>query len=339
MTEADWADWDQFVRDDPDGSLFHTTAWMESVRVAFGQKPVYLIALRGADVVAGLPLFEIKSLLGGHMLVSVPYAIYGGPLGDDVDALRALQDRAYEHADAVGARTIDLRCARARWTGVPVNERYVTFRRGLPDRPEDCLAALPRKARAAARLACDKHGLCVSFDDGHLRAVWLLYCRSMRRLGSLNYPYGFFRELVHRTPKGHSVSLVSHRGRPVAGLVTFLFNGVAMPYFVGADERFGHMHTSNFVYLTAMERSVAMGCRTFDFGRSRRDNLGACAFKRNQGFKAEALQYQAYTPPGRSAPNLTPTNPRFGLARRIWPALPSTVTRWMGAWLTKHIPG
>jgi hypothetical protein len=201
------------------------------------------------------------------------------------------------------------------------------------------LGWLPRKARAAARNARDKYGLTVQFDDVHLPEVWRLYCRSMRRLGSLNYPYSFFEHLVARTPGAHLVSLVRHEGRPVAGLVTFLFNSTALPYFVGCDPRCNRMSVNNFVYLTAMERSVEMGCRVFDFGRSRRDNTGCCDFKRFHGFEPEVLQYQRIVAPERTAPNLTPSNPKFRLARRIWPMLPLWITRPLGAALTRHVPG
>ncbi len=339
LTPGGWAEWDRFVHHAAGGTLFHTTAWMGAVHEAFGHTPIYLLARRGADMVAGLPLFDVRSLLGGRLLVSVPYAIYGGPLGADPEALRLLQDEARDLAERIQARAIDLRCQRAAWAGVPVIDRYVTFRRPLPDHPADCLHALPRKARAAARSARQRHGLRVDVDDRHLQTVWRLYCTGMHRLASLNYPASFFRELIERTPGGHIVSLVSHRGRPVAGLVTFLFNGVAMPYFVGADQRCRRLNLYNFIYLTAMERAVDLGCHTFDFGRSRRDNRGACAFKKNQGFPPERLEYQLYTPPGRQAPDLTPANPKFALARRLWPALPQILTRPLGAWISRHVPG
>lgn len=339
LTEDGHADWDAFVVSAEDGSLFHGTAWMGAVQATFGHWPYYLVARRAGRIVAGLPLFRVRSLFGGTMLVSVPCAVYGGALGDDENALRMLQDAACALAERVGACVIELRSVRAKWAGVPVLDRYLTFRRALPDRVEDCLASLPRKARAAARAARERHGLIVEFDDRHLHTTWRLYCAGMSRLASLNYPYQFFRELIDRTPGGHLVSLVVHEGRAVAGLVTFIFNGVAMPYFVGADERYKKMNIYNLIYLSAMERAVTMGCHTFDFGRSRRDNTGACAFKKNQGFSGQPLQYQSYSPAGRIAPDLTPDNPRFGMARRVWPLLPGALTRPAGAWLSKHIPG
>ncbi|MCH7526374.1 MAG: FemAB family PEP-CTERM system-associated protein [Planctomycetes bacterium] len=339
LSAADHAAWDRFVRLADGGTFFHRIAWMEAVHETFGHKAIYLLARRGGRIVGGLPLFHVQSLLGGTMLVSIPYAVYGGVLGNDSKATTILLQHVSRLAEEMGARCVELRSEQAVWPHVPVIDRYAGFRRRLPDDPGDVLGWLPRKARAAARAARDKHKLEVSFDDQHLATVWRLYCRSMHRLGSLNYPLKFFEELVHRSPGDHLVSLIRHQGKPVAGLVTFLFNGVAMPYFVGADERFLHLNINNFVYLTAMERAVELGCHTFDFGRSRADNEGACAFKRHHGFTAKVLGYQVYTPPGERLLNLTPSNPKFALACRIWPLLPTPVARTLGAWLSKHIPG
>jgi hypothetical protein len=105
------------------------------------------------------------------------------------------------------------------------------------------------------------------------------------------------------------------------------------------DERLRCMGSTNLLYMATMERAVRCGLHWFDFGRSRRDNPGPYAFKRNQGFEPRVLGYQRYVPPGRSAPDLTPGNPRFGLARRIWPSLPLVATSRLGAWLSKSVPG
>ncbi len=209
----------------------------------------------------------------------------------------------------------------------------------MPDREEDVLTWLPRKARAAARNGRDKYKLSVSWDDDNLRRAWRLYTISMRRLGSLAYPFSFFKRLCGTTGNPSWVSLISWRGEPVAGLVTFLYSDRVMPYFFGATERARQCSAANFAYLTVMERAVAAGYRVFDFGRSRNDNTGSYNFKRFHGFDPKPLGYQCYVPPGCAAPNLTPSNPKFRWARRVWPHLPLRLTQVLGARLARHIPG
>ena len=179
----------------------------------------------------------------------------------------------------------------------------------------------------------------MSFGDQQLRDVWQLYAVSMRRLGSLCYPYVFFERLMDCTPKGHWVSVARWQGRAVGGLVTFLFKDRVIPYFIGTTPDARRCCAANLLYLSVMERGVESGYRVFDFGRSRKDNTGSYNFKRFHGFAPRPLGYQQYSAPGKRPPNLSPTNPRFRLARRIWPHLPLAVTKLLGASLAKHIPG
>jgi len=290
-------------------------------------------------LVGVLPMFAIRSWIAGRLLVSLPYAVYGGAIHEDGDAATALLDEAKALADGLGVRCIDLRSIRATLPGLPVVDRYATFRKALPDRVEDVLPSLPRKARAAARNGRDKHGLTVEFDDGLLPIVWQLYARSMGRLGSPNYPITFFRALVEATPETHVVSVVRYQGQPAAGLVTFLFGDTVLPYFAGCIESLDRYGVNNVLYLSLMEWGVAHGYRRFDFGRSRIENRGPYDFKRHQGFEPEPLGYQLYVPPGQRAPELTPGKGKFALAQRVYRRLPLFVTKRLGAWLARSIPG
>jgi len=331
--------WDEYVLANPHGSLFHMLAWRDAVRKAFDHTPIYLRVRRGNRTTGVLPLFLIRSRIAGKLLVSVPYGVEGGMIADDDDAMTALFDTARRIAVDRGCRHLDLRSECPVVPDLATINRYVGFRRTLPATPGEVLGWLPRKARAAARNARNKYGLSVSFGDHNLEDVWRLYTKSMRRLGSPNYPCGFLRALVEHTPDRHWVSLVRWNGRPVAGLVTFLFRDRVMPYFFGATDAAKACSAANFIYLTAMERGVEEGYRVFDFGRSRRDNTGSYDFKRFHGFEPSPLGYQVYVPPGSTPPDLTPSNPRFGLARRVWRRLPLFATRALGAIVSRHLPG
>lgn len=345
--------WELYVDRHPEGTLFHTLLWRDAVREAFRHRARYLAAWRGETCVGVFPLMQVGSYLAGTILVSVPYAVYGGSLADDAEAHAALLDRAREMAAQLKAQWIDIRSVTPQWPDLPVVRRYVTFRKRLPNEPGRVLNSLPRKARAAARQARELHRLEASFDDAHLDTVWSLYSRSMRRLASPNYPLKFFRYLVEHTPPmrsgdrtaaethrlGHTVQLVRYKGQAIAGLVSFVYRGTLMPYFSGCDDSYEKTHPNNFMYLTAMEQGVETGCREFDFGRSRVDNAGAYNFKRFQGFEPTPLHYQYYVPDGGREPDLHPDNAKLSLARRVWPRLPLAVTRPLGSWLARSIPG
>jgi len=331
--------WADYVTRAPAGTLFHHPDWCECVAAAFRHQPLHLLARRGGATVGVLPLLGVRSLLAGELLVSVPYGTYGGILAEDAEARAGLAAAAVRLTHARGARLLELRSAVGGLAGWVDDRRYVVFTRRLPSRVEELETYLPRKARAAARQARRREGLTVRHDAGLLRLTWGLYARSMRRLGSLNYPYRFFEKLVETLGPRAWVTVVWKGARPVAGLLSFVFRDRVYPYFVGVDERRRCTGATNLLYLSVMERAVGEGLRWFDFGRSRRDNVGAFDFKRNQGFEPQPLGYQRYVPPGATLPDLSPGNPRYARLRRVWTRLPLALTRPLGAWLSASIPG
>jgi FemAB-related protein (PEP-CTERM system-associated) len=332
-------EWLSYVDRHPQATFFHGLAWKRAVERTFGHRSWYLLGEQAGRVVGVLPLFEINSIVGGRFMVSVPYATYGGLLTDGQDVAEALFNKAKAIAGQVRAQSIELRSASAAISSLEVIHTHATYRKELPASEEAVLSDLPRKARAAARRATERYDLTVEFDRGHLRTVWRLYARSMRRLGSVNYPYQFFEELVRASGDQYVVQVVQQGGRPVAGLLTFLYRDTVLPYFSGIDEREPIYGLNNYLYLESMRWGARHGYRQYDFGRTRLDNAGCSDFKRFCGFEPQELQYQNYVLPGQRAPDLSPSSPRWAAARRVWRVLPLPITRPVGGWLAKSIPG
>lgn len=337
LTDAHAATWNTFVDNHPGGTIFHHLAWKNAVERAMGQRPHYRLAMRGDAVAGVLPLFEINSVVAGRFLVSVPYAALGGPIGDEA-AVGALLADARELARELKASSVELRTRQAADQSTPVRSRHAYFEKQLPDRPDDIEEFLPRKARAAARKAAGM-GRLTTFEIDGLAAVWPLYARSMRRLGSPNYPICLFKALRDELGDRFWVQLVRDGERPVAGLVGFSYKHAMMPYFAGLDERADIYGLNHYLYRESMRRGVELGHTRYDFGRSRIDNPGPYNFKRHCGFEPSPLEYQTFVMDGCAAPDLSPTSPRWSAARDIWRHLPLMLTRPLGAWLARSIPG
>ena len=331
--------WAAYVDANPTASLFHHPDWCAAVARVFGHRALHLTASRAGQVVGVLPLMEVNSWIGGRMHVSVPYGTYGGIVADDQETVDALAKAAAHQARRRDARVLDLRSASASVTDFETVEGYLSFSRDLPLHPNDVPAFLPKRARAAARHARDRDGVTILHDNAQARVVWSLYCRSMRRIASITYPYAFFADLIARLGQRAWVSVAYLEKRPVAGTISFVFRDTVMPYVLGADERVTCNGAANLLYWSVMERAVRANIRRFDYGRSRADNHGAVGFKKNQGFEGQPLGYQRYVPPGRIPADLKPSNPRFALARRVWCRLPLPVSRMLGGWLARSIPG
>jgi FemAB-related protein (PEP-CTERM system-associated) len=337
--QHDAAQWDAYVLAHPDGTVFHKLAWSRAVEEAYGHEPLHLVARSENRVCGVLPLFLVKSLLVGRVLVSVPYATYGGILAESPEVALKLFESAKKFCHDRGARYLELRHREPNGLGLPEVDRYDTFRKALPDRVEDVMATLPRKTRAAARNGFKRLGDdCAATGREWLDAIYDLYSVTLRRLGSPNYS----RALFHALLKGYGddcVCLVVHdRGKPIAGVVSFIFRDEIVPYFSGSLDTGMEKDANNVMYVRLMEYAVGRGLRGFDFNRTRRDNHGPYDFKRHHGFEPTPLHYQVCLADGGELPNLTPSNAKYALAGRVWRKLPLWVTRPAGARITKWVP-
>ena len=290
VREQDLPAWDRYVCHHPQATVFHRPAWSQAVRAAYPRhQPLHLAAWNDGEMAGILPLFSIKSLFVGRVLVSIPYATYGGILADDDASARAILAAAQELCRGQEAQYLELRHRDQTDLDLPCFGRYDTFRKPLPSTVEDVLPSLPRKARAAAR-----HGLgFLTVDSGPqwLDDIYDLYSLTLARLGSPNYRKRLFEQLRLAYGQDLHCMVVLHEGRPVAGVVSFIFRDEITPYFSGSMDESKTISASNVMYLKLQEYAVARGLRWFDFNRTRRDNHGPYDFKRHQGFSPSPLHY------------------------------------------------
>jgi len=337
--DRDATSWEAYVAAHPSATVFHELRWSWAVQEAYAHQPVHVTAWVDGALAGVLPLFLVQSLLVGRVLVSLPYATYGGILADSPGIARSMLDYASQLAQDLNAQYVELRHRDASGLDLPEIGRYDTFRKALPHRPEEVLPSLPRKTRAAARKGIKALGSdSVRFGAEYLDTIYDLYAVTLRRLGSPNYSRRLFRALLAHYAADCVCMIVESRGAAVAGVVSFVFRDEITPYFSGSLEVGMSLGANNVMYLKLMEYAVRRGLRSFDFNRSRRDNRGPHAFKRHHGFEPTPLHYQICLNKSSQLPDLSPSNRKYALAGKIWRKLPLCVTRVAGARITKWIP-
>ena len=333
------AAWETYLQGRPEATVFHRLAWSEAVVAAYGHQPLHVTAWSGGRLAGVLPLFEVRSLFVGRVLVSVPYATYGGIVADDPATTAELAEFAKGLCRDRRANYVELRHRESVGLDLPIIDKYDTFRKQLPTEAAQVLEGLPRKTRTAVRKGLKELGDdAAKFGSEWLDTVYDLYAITLRRLGSPNYRRRLFHELA-RTYGDDCVSMVvMDEGRPVAGVTSFVFRDEIVPYFSGSVAGGMAKRANNVMYLRLMEYAVRRGLRWFDFNRTRRDNAGPYDFKRHMGFEPTPLAYQIHLGQGAKMPNLSPSNAKFRLAGRLWQKLPLWLTRLAGERITKWIP-
>jgi FemAB-related protein (PEP-CTERM system-associated) len=332
----DTAGWDAFVRMAEDGTPFHLLAWRRAVERAFGHRAHYLVARRGDRIEGVLPLFRVRGLLGGVALVSVPYAVYGGICATSDEARHALLDAATTLGRAMGASYVELRHRRDQGLDLPTKSLYVTFRRAIAKDDDENLLAIPRKQRRMTKQG-EKHGLHADTRGDHLDAFYEIYAQSVQRLGSPVFPPALLRAIRDEFGPDCELLGVWQNERLLAGVLTIFYEDEVLPYYGGALPEALPYAVNDFMYWELMRHAARKGCRIFDFGRSR-TGTGSYDFKRHWGFEPVPLPYQYVLLKARQMPDLSPSNRRFDLVRRLWTQLPPRVARILGPVVTRYLP-
>ncbi len=336
-TAADDVSRDLLVGASSQGTFFHLSRWRDFVHGLYGHEPLEFAAWQGDELVGFLPLTLCRGLTGGRHLLSIPYSVYGGPVARTPEAERALLEEAKVLAERKMVRFLELRFEADPGLDWPGTDLYWTFKRDLPDRPEDVLAAMPKKSRAEARKARKKHGLELSEGKWYVDDLYRLFFLNKHTLGSPALSPEHFYRLADEMGEDVFVHLVRRDQEPLAAVMSFAHRDTLIAYYAGTAPHADRAYSaSNFMYMALQEWAVTRGFKVFDFCRSRGES-GAFKFKVHQGFEPTQLHYRYHLVNAKEKPSFNPSNPRTEVLRKTWSRLPLWVTRRLSKPLSRYL--
>lgn len=329
--------WNQFVVSHPHGSPMHTTHWMNSIKSVFHYRPLYRIAMDGAEVAGVLPLFLVSNPIIGRILLSTPFAVYGGILASNAEAHTALRDEAVRLARENAVDYLELRNGfPEQLAGFTKIDRYVTFTQNvLPADGEALLQALQRKLRNIVRKS-----LKFPYSSriaGGVEMFYGLLCRVYRSHGTPVFPRKWFETLRAEFGPMVDVREVLLEGEVVAVSFNFHFQNQMHVYYAASDYRHLDKAPNNFLYYDHLLWAGRNGCSLFDFGRSK-VGTGGADFKKQWITEMRELPYEILLVKRKDLPNFSQTNVKFELLSRVWQKLPLAVTRLLGPPLVRLFP-
>lgn len=331
--------WTSLLSARPGEFPYHELAVRDLLLKTFGHRSHYLMALRGAHPVGLLPLFEMRSLLFGRFLVSLPFLSRGGVApADDPEALAALLQAAAELGARLAVDRVEIRQGRQisidGWT---CRDHKATMTVLVEDPPDVLLAGLSSRLRGKIRKAGNNDA---SFETGGkelLGDFYDVFSKNMRDLGTPVYSKALFHNFLKTFPERATVFLVRHRGRPAAGAIGLRIGDALELPWICSDYGLSQFSLNEFLYWKVIETAAQdPACRRLELGRSTIDS-GPYRFKLQ--WKPEIEQVYWYLRPIRSSEIKTDVNdPRYSLIRSIWKKLPLGVSRLIGPRIVRCIP-
>ena len=338
FVEQDRARWNAFVSAHPYGSPFHLIAWRDTLQTTFGYEPRYLLVEDAQECIVGiLPLFFVDNIVTGRVLISTPFAVYGGILAANDGAHYALAAQAKALAERLDVQYLELRNIHTdQRAGFNDVDRYASFTMPVgPASPNELLAAIPQKTRNLVRKSL-KHDFKVR-SARDLDTFYGLLALTYRKHGTPLFRKSFFETLLENFGPLVDMREILLDGRPVAASLNLLFREEMPTYYAASDPAALAAAPNNFMYFDHLLWAGNHGFRVFDFGRSKVDT-GCYQFKKHFGATARPLPYEVMLVRRREMPNFTPKNPKFAMAARLWQKIPLPMTRLLGPALISLFP-
>ena len=331
------AEWDAFVRAQPNWTHFHLHGWRDVIGRALGHECIYLEA-RGSDGTLDgvLPLVRVRSALFGHYLVSMPFVNYGGPLGSDA-AVRALASAAVKLANDGRVKLLEMRSRGELPLDMRVSHRKITVVLDLPPESEQLWKALPAKVRSQVRRP-QKEGVEVRFGPEQVAPFFEVFARHMRDLGTPTHGRTLFEMAQDVFGDDAWFGCAYIEGKPVACGAGFVWEGELEMTWASALSEYNRIAPNMLLYWAFMERAMERGLGIFNFGRCTPDS-GTHRFKRQWGSRDEQLWWYQHAPGGAAeASTPSPDGGAWSWGPQMWRKLPLPVANLLGPRVVKYIP-
>lgn len=304
----EFAEWDGFVGRHPHAVVFHLSVWKRIIETSFPHMSGRIVVLRDPDqggILAGMPVYRVRSWLLGNRLVSIPFASLCDPLLGDDSHWQLLQSALQQDENANGKTPLECRTWKLT-KSLPISHQCLTESAlhhwlDISPGPE---AIYPRFSRTAIRRVISKstqRGTRVNHatSEADVAEFYRLLVQSRRRIGLPTIPYVFFRSCWEfLPPRNRSFVLAIRDDRPVAGIFSLCQGANFLMEQSGeGDETCGTGAIQQLIW-DEIKLAHSWGCSLVSFGRTAVENTSLASYKLHWGtVQEELVTYWPGSPP------------------------------------------
>lgn len=338
--------WDGFVGRHPSGAIYHGSNWMRVIEEAFPHMRGRVFVARtdvGTRIVAGIPIFRVRSWILGDRLVATPFANWCDPLVDEACSVPLLLDRVFRYAGTDDVSTFEFRpwdtAAEMGKLGFDVRElfrhHFVPLDRAVEVLKKACSRTCVRQWVNKA----ERQGVrMVPVNSAsEFRACYDLLSMVRRRHALPLIPERFFAALRHHLPATQSEWWLAVReGRWIGSLLVLKANRTFSLEYAGQGEEGRAVGANQLLYMRALERAVEAGYAKFSFGRTSVHNQALSEYKRHWGTTEVELPEFVVPRVDRLRAGYRRRRTLYRLGRTCLGHIPGPLQRWVGEWCYRH---
>lgn len=348
LTSEDMPEWDSFVESHPFGWISHLSAWKEVLEASFKHVKGHFLAMRdpgSSRILAGLPIYAVKSWLTGNRLVSVPFITHSEVLVTSSGQMQMLLPHIMEFKRRERCSRVELHCWRSsplvQGTGLAVSRYYRHHYLRLDRDPDELRRAFHRSSIQRRISKAVNSGITLTSGTGErdVASFYDMFSQTRKRLGLPPIPYIFFQSLWRVF--GHSSHLTIlfavHQGMHVASVVLLKFRDMVVSEFNCDSGQFRNLGGNQFCDWEAVRMAHKEGYDIFSLGRTSPQNKGLMEYKDKWATSVEC--FSSFFAPGSAFRQIgeRETTMRYKLVKKLSEKSPAPLFHLLGRCIYRHM--
>ena len=336
--------WDEFISDQENSTIYHTSAWARVIKEAYGYLPrYYVLENENGHYRAAIPFFRIKSRLSGKRLVCLPFSDYCWPLGKEEADIALLFSSAKEEIETEVVSYLEIRGwpegLSGAMSGLVSRNYHLLYLLDLELDIKALQAKFHDNVRRGIQQA-EKRGVTARLANSEedLDRFYRLNVATRKKLGVLPQPNAFFKSLFrHVISKNLGfIGIAECEGKTIAGVIFLTHKNTLYYKFNASDDNYLQRRPNHLVTWKAISYALANHFRCLDFGRCSPEEEGLRTYKSKWGSREVELPYYFY-PAVRGFTTVTEDSARYKTMRLFSRIMPQPVFIWAGSLLYKHL--
>jgi len=284
----DMTEWDSFVESSSHGTIYHTSSWMDVITKTFPHIKGQVIGVRKKDgtLLGGIPVYKVKSFVFGNHIVSVPFALFGGPISKDISTEAYLMKKMTElfQEEKDFDKYLEIRCQPHQlFQGdFAITDNFVTHVLKLEMTDEHLMKSFSKNVFYGLKKSFKRNlSFVISENRDDIQIFHKHLSISRKNLGLPQLPLKFFLNLWDAFyEKGYlRLFFVEKDGNIVGTHLVLLFNGVAYSEYKCSLREFRKDCVDYYLEWNSIVFAQKSNCNYYNFGRTSKDNQGLLFYK------------------------------------------------------------
>lgn len=330
--------WNQWVAQQEESTIFHTSNWAHVLSESYGYVPTYLVCNNKGIHQAIFPMMEVHSFLTGRRGVSLPFSDFCQPLIRPEISLIDIFDKVKNEGTSRKWQSIMLRDV-PHWTEEPFKViEYLDHTIDLSQSSDALFSSLRTNYRRKIKKA-KKNDIEIKFERSieATKAYYKLHCLTRKKHKLPPQPFRFFKKIhEHILSKELGfIILAYHNGEAIAGAVYMHFGKHVIYKYGGSNSTYDNLNGNYLVQWSGIEWAANNGFDCLSLGRTDPENKGLIQYKNGWASSSRPLAYYKFDLGQEEFTNSK--GKLLHYATHLFKRMPLPVLKMAGSFLYPHI--